>query len=1253
MTKLSEALQQIRALPPMAAGQPAAPASPQGGEEGDGVASVDEQRAALSESAMGAGQPADKSMTRIGNAGDITSGAVRGAGQAVNETVDLAAQVGKAGGDALWSLKPVRNFLDPRKDDFGGWLSRRFIDVNNITRGTGFINQGGDVADIPVPAQSDSALGRVSEGISQTIVGFVAGGRVLRGLGVAPASGIGGKIIQGAAAGAIGDFAAFDGNEERLSNLIESVPQLRNPITDYLAADKDTPELEGRLKNTLEGLGVGAAFEGVMGVLRGTKALRKGDKAGVDAATAEIEAIVGKGNAPKINKDGSVSSPLHDEMMADQGKAAAAKAKPDPKAPKPEEPKPPEVPDTVMSRQDVDNLSEEIKFNRNFSDDLNIKPDSEKALTRKHGEWTLNTYGTPENLDATLRAVVERTSEKVVRTDAELMATVKASADELGQTPEMMMAAGSHIAGIAGDIDTAVLTMRTLWARTARGVDDFVGKDVRAMSDEEFANVTKAIHNAMTFGNYMGQVKSAMGRGLRVFQLPDADAYNKMLAKGDPEGLLAKPDRGMAPLPATREDANDWLELWGFTKGDPKARTKMLEGLNVVPEKWHYLRNSFANVFTANILSGVPSIVLNVAGPALIGTLRSIEKTSGGYVAALFAKNPAERAALIASSQNAAKAYVSAVSDVGQSFKFAIQAGQQGRSILGGGGSVSDSTQQFGPLTENLLRAADKEPRWQYTLGNMVNLWPRAFSRLNNGLDEFSKRLGYLGEIRVRALTEGSQQGLKGDALKSFVEKKLASSTDEVGAATDEAMLESAERTTLTGSPGTEGSFARKGANFVNDLRKSIPEVRYVLPIFNVPANAIGETLRRVPALNFMFKDNWQDLMGHNGPVAKAEAYGRTLLGGGFLMSGFYMARAGLLTGPGPDNPADRKVWLQTHQPYSVRIGDQWVNYSRYDIAGALLGIPATVFDASVHRRQDRGFEHVTYAAVGALAQYFRDRAALQTASDLMNLGEPGTNPENFFQRLEGSVGGRLLVPNFITQLGRNVSDPAVRTKNTAFEHVMDMLPLTSQGLDPLRNVLGEPIFKPQDQLLENVLPITISSANDYDADQVIDEIDRLYQATGYGAGVTMQDDISGGFFDARKVQLEDGRSMFDAAIRQRMTVDVDGLNLRGALKELFASSEYEDAVDADASNQETSDGLISRGYLTAQVFRRYNSAAKAKVAEESPVAARHLAVVKAKRTDDARLAGYQAEDLATDGGKLLDALGIDIQAYEDTVKEF
>lgn len=131
-------------------------------------------------------------------------------------------------------------------------------------------------------------VGGLAEGITQFAIGFYAAG-----LGWAGKAGAAAKALEAgklsktaygalqAVRGAAVDFAAFDGHDGRLSNLLQSFPELKNPVLDYLAANPDDTQGEGRAKNVLEGAltelglkGIGKVFgKALTAFKRGTKAV--------------------------------------------------------------------------------------------------------------------------------------------------------------------------------------------------------------------------------------------------------------------------------------------------------------------------------------------------------------------------------------------------------------------------------------------------------------------------------------------------------------------------------------------------------------------------------------------------------------------------------------------------------------------------------------------------------------------------------------------------------------------------------------------------------------------------------------------------------------------------------------------------------------------------------------------------------------------------------------------------------------------
>jgi soluble cytochrome b562 len=137
---------------------------------------------------------------------------------------------------------------------------------------------------------SKTMAGGAVEGITQFATGFVP----LFGLAGRAGALAKAPITRGIVAGAATDFTFFNGQEARLSNLIQQVPELQNPVTEFLAYDEDEGELEGRMKNVLEGLGL----EAVAGVfIKSLKAIKNGRKAkdgGADAV-GQAQAVVDTG----------------------------------------------------------------------------------------------------------------------------------------------------------------------------------------------------------------------------------------------------------------------------------------------------------------------------------------------------------------------------------------------------------------------------------------------------------------------------------------------------------------------------------------------------------------------------------------------------------------------------------------------------------------------------------------------------------------------------------------------------------------------------------------------------------------------------------------------------------------------------------------------------------------------------------------------------------------------------------------------
>ncbi len=79
--------------------------------------------------------------------------------------------------------------------------------------------------------------------------------------------------LRAGGAGAVADMVAFDPLTPRLSNVLRDLAGFDDPVTEFLAANPGDSEAEGRLKNVIEGLGIGVATDLVFQSLRGARGL--------------------------------------------------------------------------------------------------------------------------------------------------------------------------------------------------------------------------------------------------------------------------------------------------------------------------------------------------------------------------------------------------------------------------------------------------------------------------------------------------------------------------------------------------------------------------------------------------------------------------------------------------------------------------------------------------------------------------------------------------------------------------------------------------------------------------------------------------------------------------------------------------------------------------------------------------------------------------------------------------------------------
>ena len=232
----------------------------------------------------------------LGHATDIGMGAVRGVAEAGASVYNMV--------DAVGEYFSKQEFLPDAPYALGLGKSKTVagaLATGVFQFATGFVPAFALFGKLGRVAQ----LGNVSQRLAKASKSAAAAGKLKKARNIRYSAEFGRSMLAGAAA----DFAVFDPQEERLSNLIQQFPALRNPVTEILAADKDDRKGIGALKNVVEGALLGPLFEPLVWAIRAIRRIRKAKQAG-----EPIDKVMDELHESKVNEGGEPTEigPLQD-----------------------------------------------------------------------------------------------------------------------------------------------------------------------------------------------------------------------------------------------------------------------------------------------------------------------------------------------------------------------------------------------------------------------------------------------------------------------------------------------------------------------------------------------------------------------------------------------------------------------------------------------------------------------------------------------------------------------------------------------------------------------------------------------------------------------------------------------------------------------------------------------------------------------------------------------------------------------------
>jgi hypothetical protein len=227
---------------------------------------------------------------------------------------------------------------------------------------------------------------------------------------------------------------------------------------------------------------------------------------------------------------------------------------------------------------------------------------------------------------------------------------------------------------------------------------------------------------------------------------------------------------------------------------------------------------------------------------------------------------------------------------------------------------------------------------------------------------------------------------------------------------------------------------------------------KLIVPFVRTPTNIVKSSLEYMP-VGALAPDTLRKLAGKGDPMEAARARGRQLVGLGLGLYAVQMAAAGLLSGAGPDDPAERQLLYRTGwQPYSAKLGGTWYKYNRFEPLGMLLGIAADMHElAGAAKEEEVGV--LASMLVMSFANNLGDKTFLRGITDFMQAySDPARYGKSWVEGLAGT-----LVPSGAAQIAY-AADPFQREANTVLDAIKARVPGMRQDLATRVDIAGEPI---------------------------------------------------------------------------------------------------------------------------------------------------------------------------------------------------
>ena len=1131
--------------------------------------------------------------------------------------------------------------LDYVGDALGGLVSSPTAAINDTLNLAQWVVTGGEEPTNPDDKWGQlweytpkTAAGEFTKEVGTFLAGFGAGGALLKGGKILQSTTKLAKIGRGMAQGAFSDFMTRDGHEERLSNLLSDHPNLLQPVAAYLAAKEDDSELLGRIKNVAEGLVVGGVLDMFLAGVKAVKGMRSAktaaEREAVHAAyDSEIKAIAertgtdGKETLAGIPSPQEIARQLDNSFTMKEAGAVASAPSSMTASTTAES-----LPNTARTTSPASVSSIHVdpatsgKIKAVMQEDANKGTTAEQSFRdvfdsvnlKRHKYTEESRYKTHKLIadsyyDATLKG------QGVERHKSVIAEGVRDFQDMGYDCLDAFLATGAEKLSVLRDASKFITQFRTVVHGLVNEGSE-LGAAVKAgtATDAEKYTLSRLADLNQEFGRLTKDMQTSAARATSSGQITIKDSLvDRMFGKNGLRNKLDEEARTMTTHEmwadmAKRGWNEDTLKKYAadmeMMKGDVKQAARHMNTFNTA---------SYLGVLNESRINGILfspiSWTADAVGSAIKTAWLPIDQMVGGAVSLDMHHV-----------RQGARTFGALFSYLSDSFRMVGKAFKTGDNLLDRGGNFMAGEGMRHQITYENLKALrnktlGKAPDAELSAveellcrqAGWVGTVLRFPSRVLLTTEEFFKQVNFRASLHAQLYDMAFEQGMKDDKnIAAFIANGLKECLDaQTGAAVvtpnsiAEKALEYARKATWT-QPLEQGSYAADFQTFANKH----PGMRLVVPFIKTPANILRDFTAHTPGLNLV-SSRYREALAKGGEEA-ARAKGQMATGCLLWASAGMLAYNGIITGSAPKDPKLRKALEATGwQPYSIKVGDTYVSYRRYDPIGMFLGMAAD-FNVIASEANERDAGQIASAMAAALTNNLSSKTYLQGLAETLEvLQDPARHGERYAGNMLSSFVPMTSLLRFTRQ---NMTDDAMRETRDIMDYVMNGLPGLSDTL-PARHswITGEAV---------NYQMFPKASDN-----MVLRELANMADRGTIGAPSK----------DMRGVELT--TAQLSRLNEIHGTVRIQGKTMQEALERLFLSPSYDLSrnvyLDPPKGGELTGENISplqgKRAYEINKVIRKYRKAAQNQLMKEDTELSRMVAL----RNRNVKL----ARDGKADGG--------------------